>query len=121
MIDDSYLSTASGLETFRQVDGTRSGYRSKINIICKLFLREKLKREDLIKPNDLNPLCPILALAIFISINGYNPSGFLFTSHVAATDRFGKVFKKILTFLRVIHEYIDACLDDIASHSGRKV
>ena len=55
MIDASYLSTASGLETFRQVDGTRSGYRSKINIICKLFLREKLKREDLIKPNDLNP------------------------------------------------------------------
>ena len=83
------------------------------------------KAEELSKHIYANPLmpyiCPILALAIFISINGYNPSGFLFTSHVAATDRFGKVFKKILTFLRVIHEYIDACLDDIASHSGRKV
>jgi len=46
---------AAGLEKFRQVDGTRSGYRSKMNAISKIFLRQKLNREDLILPNTICP------------------------------------------------------------------
>ena len=83
------------------------------------------KAEELSKHIYANPLmpwiCPILGLAMHIFINGYNSTGFVFISHASATDRFGKAFGRVLQYLRITVEYILACLDDIASHSGRKV
>jgi hypothetical protein len=66
-------------------------------------------------------ICPVLSLAVYIFSSRHHPEGFLFENASVAKDRFLNIFSSIISTLMMTAPYLQAVLNEIASHSNRKV
>ena len=72
--------------------------------------------------NPIMPMiCAILSLAVYIFSSQYHPDGFLFENASVAKDCFLNIFQSIISTIIATAPYLQAVLNEIASHSNRKV